>query len=245
MSAAVPGLPRDMIAFNKDTIPQISASLDFFNIMAYDLMNRRDNITKHHTGIDLSMEAVNKYLENGVPPEKAHLGFAFYVKWFKTSPRSGCQLNPVGCETVLMEDPVTGADLGQSGAFAWSDMVPSELSASFERARMGGLYDSRKGGHYFWDSDENIWWTWDTPQVIAKKFPAIVEKKHLGGVFAWGLGEDSADWTHLEALTAEIRRVSPGARNCDREYGNLTMIDQPQGEVTSAQHTASQPKDEL
>ena len=155
MSAAVPGLPRDMIAFNKETVSQISASLDLFNIMTYDLMNRRDNITKHHTGIDLSMEAVNKYLENGVPPEKAHLGFAFYVKWFKTSPRGGCHLNPIGCETVLMEDPVSGADLGQSGAFAWSDMVPAELSVSFERARMGGRYDSRNGGHYFWDSDQN------------------------------------------------------------------------------------------
>lgn len=208
ISAAVPGLPRDMIAFTKDTIPKISASIDFFNIMTYDMMNRRDHITKHHTGIGLSMDAVNKYLKNGVSPEKANLGFAFYVRWFKTDPHGGCIQNPIGCKTVLMEDPVTGADLGQAGAFAWCDSIPPELSTSFQKALAGGEYDSEGGGHYFWDAEESIWWTWDTPEVITMKFPTIVEKKHLGGVFAWGLGEDSgaADWAHLKALTAGFQR---------------------------------------
>ena len=50
--------------------------------MTYDLMNRKDNITKHYTGIQLSLETINVYLQNGVSPEKANLGFAFYVKWF-------------------------------------------------------------------------------------------------------------------------------------------------------------------
>ena len=202
ISAAVPGLRRDMLAFTKNTIPNISASLDFFNIMTYDLMNRRDNITKHHTGIDLSLDAANAYLENGVSPEKANLGFAFYVKWFKTDPKGTCSQNPVGCKTTLMEDLTTGADLGQAGAFAWSDNVPPQLEQSFKKALKGGEYDSAQGGHYYWDSDENIWWSWDTPEAIAKKFPLVIEEKNLGGVFAWGLGEDSGDWTHLKALTA-------------------------------------------
>jgi len=176
--------------------------------MTYDLMNRRDNVTKHHTGIELSLEAINAYLSCGVPSEKANLGFAFYVKWFRTEPSGICYKNPIGCRTVLMEDPVTGADLGQGGGFAWSDNVPSEVSTSFSKALAGGTYDSEHGGHYFWDSTENIWWTWDTPEVIAKKFPAIVEEKKLGGVFAWGLGEDSGNWTHLKALTAGVQRNS-------------------------------------
>jgi GH18 family chitinase len=208
ISAAVPGLIRDMLGFTSDTISKINASLDFFNIMTYDLMNRRDNVTKHHTGITLSMEAVDTYLQNGVPPEKANLGFAFYVKWFKTSPHGGCHQNPIGCKTVLMEDPMTGADLGKAGAFAWSDEVPSELSASFKKALKGGKYDSEGGGHYFWDAEENIWWSWDTPDAIAKKFPGVVEKVGLGGVFAWGLGEDAGSWSHLKALNAGVRARS-------------------------------------
>jgi GH18 family chitinase len=197
-----------MLAFTKDTIPKISASLDFFNIMTYDLMNRRDNITKHHTGIGLSLDAIDAYLENGVLPEKANLGFAFYVKWFKTDPNGGCSKNPVGCKTVLMEDPSTGGDLGQAGAFAWSDNVPSKLEHSFKNALKNGQFDSFHGGHYYWDSGENIWWSWDRPEVIAKKFPLIVEEKSLGGVFAWGLGEDAGKWTHLKALTAGVKGSS-------------------------------------
>ena len=204
----MPGLLRDMIAFTKNTVPKISASVDFLNIMTYDMMNRRDNVTKHHTGIELSMEAVTAYLENGLPLEKANLGFAFYVKWFKTDTEGGCTKDPIGCKTVLMEDPLTGADLGQSGSFAWSDNVPSEVSASFRKALAGGRYDGWQGGHYFWDSEENIWWTWDTPEVIEKKFSAILEKKNLGGVFAWGLGEDAENWSHLKALNAGVLKTS-------------------------------------
>lgn len=196
MSAAVPGLRRDMLAFTKETIPEITASLNFFNIMTYDMMNRRDNITKHHTGVELSLDGVEAYLENGVLSEKANLGFAFYVKWFKTDPNGDCsESNAVGCKTMLMEDPVTGGDLSQAGAFAWSDNVPSELENSFRQALANSKYDEVQGGQYYWDSEENIWWSWDTPAGITKKFPLIVQKKGLGGVFAWGLGEDDTNWT--------------------------------------------------
>lgn len=81
MSAAVPGKPSDMIAFTKSTIPSIMSSLDFLNIMTYDLLNRRDAVTRHHTAIALSLDGINAYLENGVTPEQANLGFAFYVRW--------------------------------------------------------------------------------------------------------------------------------------------------------------------
>ncbi|KAH6715555.1 glycoside hydrolase superfamily [Leptodontidium sp. MPI-SDFR-AT-0119] len=206
ISAAVPGLRRDMLAFTKSTIPSISKSVDFLNIMTYDLMNRRDTVTKHHTGIELSLDAIDAYLENGLAPEKSNLGFAFYVKWFKTDPDGNCSANLPICKTVLMEDPKTGADLGQAGAFSWIDNVPSELEHSFSRALEKGTYDEVHGGHYYWDKNENIWWTWDTPDVIMKKFPQIMEKRKLGGVFAWGLGEDSKDWGHLKALTAGVKK---------------------------------------
>ncbi|CZT13308.1 related to extracellular chitinase [Rhynchosporium graminicola] len=206
ISAAVPGLRRDMLAFTKTTVPLISNSVDFLNIMTYDLMNRRDTVTKHHTGIELSLDAINAYLENGLAPEKANLGFAFYIKWFKTDPNGNCSANVPVCKTVLMEDPKTGADLGQAGAFSWIDDVPAEFQNSFSKVLRDGTYDEAHGGHYYWDENENIWWTWDTPDAILKKFPAIVDKKKLGGVFAWGLGEDSKDWSHLKALTAGVKK---------------------------------------
>ena len=45
-------------------------------------------------------------------------------------------------------------------------------------------------------------------EAIGKKFPAIVTERRLGGVFAWGLGEDAVEWKHLQALTASVRNVS-------------------------------------
>ncbi|KAL4913341.1 glycoside hydrolase superfamily [Aspergillus aurantiobrunneus] len=204
ISAAVPGLGRDMLAFTRETIPSISASIDFYNIMTYDLMNRRDTVTKHHTGVQLSLAAINAYLDNGVPSEKANLGFAFYVKWFRTDPNGGCAENPLGCRTVLMEDPNTGADLGQAGAFSWHDPVPVDLAVSFERALSRGEYDADGGGYYFWDGAENLFWSFDTADAIERKFPPIVEPRNLG-VFAWGLGEDAPDFEHLRALTRGCR----------------------------------------
>jgi GH18 family chitinase len=202
-----------MLAFTRDTLPLISGSLDFLNIMTYDLMNRRDRLTKHHTGIAASLDAIRAYLEHGgvSSPEKVNLGFAFYVKWFRTDPHADCggavQKNPpIGCPTVLMEDPATGRDLGQAGAFSWHDDVPSELERSFMKALANPEYDDDQGAAYFWDCEENIWWSWDTPDVIMRKFPRIVEKMRLGGVFAWGLGEDAPRWTHLQALTAGVEK---------------------------------------
>ncbi|KAL2009863.1 hypothetical protein VTN00DRAFT_5670 [Thermoascus crustaceus] len=245
ISAAVPGLPRDMIAFTEDTIPEIIPSVDFFNIMTYDLMNRRDNVTKHHTGIRLSLDAINRYLENGLPPEKANLGFAFYVKWFRTDPQGGCDRSPIGCKTVRMEDPSTGADLGHAGAFSWHDPVPSELSTSFEKALSEGKYDSEGGGHYFWDPEENIFWSWDTPEAIRRKFPAIMATKDLGGVFAWGLGEDAPGWTHLKALTAGMRGYSQ--MDGDEEVGSDTSTPTKQvgGKGASSQPSGTRRKEEL
>ncbi|KAF2261049.1 glycoside hydrolase [Lojkania enalia] len=217
ISAAVPGLPRDMLAFTSHTIPLILESVDFFNIMTYDLMNRRDNITKHHTGVQLSLEAVDAYLDRGLPPTKANLGFAFYVKWFKTDLSANCNVDPIGCKTELMEDPETGADLGKAGAFSWHDRVPSELASSFKLALENGRYDEQGGGHYYWDRNENIWWSWDTPAAMIKKFPRIAEKKRLSGVFAWGLGEDGEEWEHLDALTEMFERWIGEGTSWDQE----------------------------
>jgi GH18 family chitinase len=196
-----------MLAFTEANLHQLDKSLDFLNIMTYDLMNRRDNVTRHHTGVQLSREGLTSYLNHGIAPSKANLGFAFYVKWFRTDPEDASRClgrKGVGCRTMLLEDPVTGADLGRSGSFSWHDPVPPELAASFSKAMRRGRYDSHGGGHFFWDKEENRFWSWDTPDAIQRKFPLLVDELGLGGVFAWGLGEDAPDFKHLRALTEAL-----------------------------------------
>jgi len=140
-----------MIAFTEETVPLINQHIDFFNIMTYDLMNRRDNVTKHLTGVALSLEAIDTYISRGIPPSKANLGYALYVKWAKSAPEADCATEPVGCRTDLLEDTVTGADLGKTAGFSWHDAIPSELKTSSGKALTRGTYDTEGGGYYYWD----------------------------------------------------------------------------------------------
>lgn len=209
MSAAVPGLPRDMLAFTPKTVPLIMESVDFLNVMTYDLMNRRDNVTKHHTGVQLSLDSVAEYMRNGARADKLNLGFAFYAKYFRISPDNHeiCLRNPVGCPTGLMEDPETGGDLGKTGGFSWHDSVPGDVEDSFSRALTDGTYDKVNGGYYYFDTAQDLWWTFDNPDAVLHKFPSIVQAEKLGGVFAWGLGEDAPEFRHLRALNHGLKQL--------------------------------------
>lgn len=115
-----------MIAFTAKQAPAIWKSVDFVNLMTYDLMNRRDTVTAHHTSVAGSLEAVDSYLAIGLCPSKINLGFAFYAKWFTTASDSDCTTHPLGCATVLLEN-ADGSDTGMSGAltFEAANMEPA------------------------------------------------------------------------------------------------------------------------
>ncbi|KAK0657071.1 family 18 glycosyl hydrolase [Cercophora newfieldiana] len=261
LSIAVPGREADFIAYTAEQVPKIDKIVDFVNVMSYDLMNRRDNKTTHHTSLKGSLAAIEKYIELGFTPSKLNLGFAMYAKWFTTVPGQNCT-EPIGCPTVALENP-DGTDPGKSGALTLEagNIAPAPppatlkgttdgtcgygtglrclatdccsqyghcgngndycgatcqpgygrcdgftVKGSFSKALANSQYDSDNGGQWYWDSD-GIFWTWDTPEIIAKKFDEIVKPKELGGVFAWSLGEDSYDWSNFLALQAGVKRL--------------------------------------
>lgn len=251
LSIATPGLERDMIAFNKDTVPLIAQEIDYMNIMTYDLMNRRDTTTKHHTDIKGSLAAIDKYLEFGLPAKKANLGIAFYAKYF-TVARNNC-VNPIGCPTALLED-VNGTDTGLSGAYTFEKpvAVPAKLTVatdgtcgasvahkcpssipccsqygfcgntaahcglscqadygkcngtsaaeSWKLAEANGKLDAENGGQYYFDHNATLFWTWDTAELVTKKFTDIIKARGIGGIMAWSLAEDSDGWALLKAM---------------------------------------------
>ena len=202
VTAAVPGAPRDMLAFTSKTLPLILESVDFLNVMTYEMLNRRDNITKHHGGKALSRESLETYIAAGAPPDRLNLGFAFQLKYARTEHKR-CFENPIGCPTLLLEDPETGADLGNIGAFAWADEPPAEVRASCLKAIRNGQYDNQGGGWYYWDADESLWWSYETPFSIRDKFN-LVRDLGLGGVFAWELGADGPEYSRLAALNDAV-----------------------------------------
>ncbi|VUC20678.1 unnamed protein product [Clonostachys rosea] len=213
LSVAVPGQEADFIAFDSSTMPRISREVDFINVMSYELMNRRNDAVIHHTGVAGSKAAVQRYMDRGAPPAKLNLGLPYYVKWYRTA--SGCDAAyPLGCPMPLMEDPETGADLGMTGGFSWHDETPPELAESFGRALAHG-FTYEDGSYGYWDPEELLWWSFDTPESIRRKMVEVVGGLGLGGAFAWGLGEDAPDFKHLNATTEGLEALSRGGNEKD------------------------------
>lgn len=133
LSIAVPGKKVDMIAFTEEQGPKIWPSVDFVDVMSYDLMNRRDNVTKHQSSVEGSLDTINNYSDIGLDADKMNLGFAYYAKWFTTDPKSDCDKDPIGCAVVPLENP-DGSDNGKSGVVTFEKgnmgMPPKNLPVS-------------------------------------------------------------------------------------------------------------------
>lgn len=253
--------PDDMIGFTSDTGPKIWPSVDHINVMSYDLMNRRDTVTHHHTSVIGSEEAIKNYLNIGAPASKINLGFAYYAKFFATA--GDCSASPLECPIALAEDSITGKDLLTSGAWTFEThhMAPvdasrltisydgtcgpdkgtrcasgccsqygncgtspehcsgacqhafgtgctdADVAGSWQKAAKNGVTDEQAGAQYYFDSANSLFWTWDTPELISRKFDDIVRKYNLGGVMAWSLGEDSNDWSHVRRMAEELTKT--------------------------------------
>ncbi|CAM1501321.1 Fc.00g104830.m01.CDS01 [Cosmosporella sp. VM-42] len=203
LSIAIPGREDDMIAFTAEQVPKIDAAVDFINVMTYDLMNRRMDKTTHHTSAEGSLQTVETYLERGMTASKMNLGFAFYAKWFTTQDGVDCT-TPTGCPTALLE-AADGSDTGLSGAVTFET---ENWGGAFQHAIENGKEDSEAGGQWYWDSSAKVYWTWDTPTLIARKFTDIVAAKGLGGVMAWSLAQDSHDWSHFKAMQSGVKSLA-------------------------------------
>lgn len=179
--------------------------VDFINVMTYDLMNRRDTVVEHHSGVAASNASIKRYIARGAPPHKLNLGLGYYVKAFLTEECD--QANPLHCPTQLLEDPKTGADLGRTAGFSWHDETPEELVDSFARAQTDGMY-FEDGSFGYWDAVEKRWWSFDTARSIERKFPSVIEPLKLGGVFAWGVGEDAPKFGHLKATVDGVKAIN-------------------------------------
>jgi hypothetical protein len=249
-----------MLAYTSESGPKLWPLVDFVNVMAYDLMNRRDNVTQHHTSVVGAEDSIKNYLNIGAPASKLNLGFAYYAKYFTT--QGDCSASPLNCPIVPAEDPNSGDDTLTSGAWTFEKqhMAPVDVSrltvsydgtcgpdkgtkcasgccsqygncgtspahcsgacqhafgtgctdtdvaASWQNAAKYGVTDQQAGGQYYFDPANRLFWTWDTPELISRKFDDIVRKYNLGGVMAWSLGEDSYDWSHIKRMADELKK---------------------------------------
>lgn len=217
MSAAVPARNRSLSYITNATAPRIFQSLDFINVMAYDLT---ENYTAHTSGIQTSMRGINALLQAGVRPEKMTFGYPFYWRWSQVDasnmtacmtsraaypPEVGVFPPGVGCLVARKIDPATNTSVQIAGQVMWNDGIPRDdppgLRPAFLRAMLhGGQWDDAGGGHYYLDVETGMFLSWDSPYAILTKLYGIVDRLGMLGVSAWGLGEDGRVWEHMNAL---------------------------------------------
>lgn len=107
---------------------------------------------------------------------------------------------------ILTSISGTGDDFCQAGCLSdYGTCKGISIIDSWRRAQQDGKTEIKAGGQYYWDSEVNIFWTWDTPALIGDKFKDIVNTKKLGGVMAWSLAEDSLNWEHVDAMQQGIQ----------------------------------------
>jgi chitinase len=253
----------DMMGFTKETGPKIWSHVDFINVMSYDLINRRNKLSWHHTSVVDSEDTIKNYLAIGAPPEKLNLGFAYYAKYFTTD--NNCSpTSPLNCTLIPAED-ATGKDTKTSGTWtfeAQNMVLPDpktlkestnglcgpaqgtkcpkgnccseygfcgattsadhctgacwhafgegctgkDIAGSWHQAASNSVCDDEFGGQYYFDDANKLFWTWDTPELITRKFDDIVAKYKLGGVMAWALGEDGYDYSHIHQMAEELEK---------------------------------------
>jgi hypothetical protein len=135
--------------------------------MTYDLMNRRNNVTAHHTGVKGSLETVDQYISLGLDPKKINLGFAYYAKWFKTSETGDCEANPIGCPTDLLENP-DGTDAGKSGAvtFEKGNMAPAQKNLAVSNEDQCGPSIGKRCKPGLCCSQYGSWYVISTPIIL-------------------------------------------------------------------------------
>jgi chitinase len=88
----------------------------------------------------------------------------------------------------------------------------ADIAGSWQKAARSGVTDQTEGGQYYFDAANRLFWTWDTPALISRKFEQVVDHYKLGGVMAWSLGEDTYDWSHVRRMGDEVaKRAAKGA----------------------------------
>lgn len=121
----------------------------------------------------------------GVPPRKVLIGIGFYGRGWTGVTRDA----PGGTAT----GPAPGTyEAGVEDYKVLKTRCPATGMA-------GGTAYARCGSQ---------WWSYDTPQTIARKM-AYARHQHLGGAFFWELSGDTADGELITAMASGLGRCPP------------------------------------
>ena len=155
----------------------IMPSLDFVNLMTYDLTGGYSKVTGHHTPLhnnrkqkESTSNCVKWLLRHKMPSKKLIIGAAFYAR-------------------VWEYVPDTANGLYQSGKFKRG--VPFRNFETYFTEANGFKYyfDEKAQAPYQYSSSQKLFATFDDERSIELK-SKYIKKKKLGGMMFWELTED-------------------------------------------------------
>lgn len=159
-------------------ISEVAKSLDFINLMTYDLHGSWDKTTGHHTamyGADkLTVNyAVEYWMKGGMPARKIALGMATYGRAFKLASKSN-----TGLGAPTRGKATKGKYTREPGFLSYYEICKMPLTL---------VEDNAAGAPYGYYGDQ--WVGYDTTTSILEKV-RLVKDKGLLGVMFWALDLD-------------------------------------------------------
>ncbi|QDS73509.1 hypothetical protein FKW77_009381 [Venturia effusa] len=188
--------------------------MDFVNLMAYDYSGSWDNHTGHNSNLYPSKknqvstpfntaEAVDFYLDNGIPSEKLVLGMPLYGRGFL-----GTQKTPGKAYKNM--------SVGSWEAGVWD-------YKALPRPGNPQLYhDATVGASWSFDNSTGEFVSYDTPQIATQK-ARYIRSEGLGGAMWW---ETSYDKNGPESLISTVRKeLTKGRGEMEVRVNNLEYPD--------------------
>jgi chitinase len=205
LSATLPSRQADIdLAYPADKLQQMDPSVDFWNLMSYDHLNRRDNVTDFQAGGDVVADNLATFESRGIALSKINVGFPMYTKYFQLAPGACTESNPIGCPmTVVLENSV-GGDTGNSGSLTFNSALNTNASeqAIWNTVSVAsGTDNSTALGSVYYDSTSAQFWTWVSPSDIQQT--CLKWKGQVGGMMMWSLNQDTnggSGGPHIQAI---------------------------------------------
>lgn len=151
-------------------VPALASSLDWINMMTYDLHGPWDNKTGHIAPFDEVKNSVSYWQQLGMPADKIVLGFPSYGKSFTLS-----DPNQNGINAPITGPGKAGEFTGAAGTLAYYEIMKMVNAGQLKLVK-------NSFGSYAYGG--NQWVSFDIVEDYVRKIQ-IAKENRLGGLMMW------------------------------------------------------------
>lgn len=211
-------------------VQKISKSIDFLNLMAYDIHGAWESATNFHTpwkdgsGVDVHT-AIRHYLDAGLPARKLNLGLAAYGRnWEMSTAYTAGQLPPVGTSAKWTGHDPEGPYSGGPGRCTCAPGFLSfgELQTKIADGARVHIDADRMASYMVHGKD---WIAFDTLQSAYMKIKQA-RALGLGGLMSWAGDLDDEKYSFHRLMKSQSdpgpfkgRIAKPGNKNGNNNGG--------------------------